>query len=68
MPYRRRKGKDVWHWCVNCSDWPKAPVEYDEHQTRPPHGSGELCDQCLAKKKAGTCVGSARGLTGGMRG
>lgn len=54
MPvYRRRKDSDTWHWCTNCSQYPtKADTEKEQH-TKPT--TGELCDQCRAKKKAGTC-------------
>ena len=49
--YRRKKGSDTWHWCSNCSNWPKS--DYDSKPSKP--SSGELCDQCLAKDKAGNC-------------
>lgn len=51
MEYRRRKGKDTWHWCQNCSNWPTS--DYDVRYTKPT--SGELDNECLAKDKAGTC-------------
>lgn len=51
MAYRKRDGKDVWHWCSNCTNWPTS--DYDEKSTKP--SSGELCNQCLAKDKAGDC-------------
>lgn len=50
--YRRRKGKDTWHWCKNCSNWPRS--NYDEKSSKPT--TGELCNQCRAKEKAGTCT------------
>lgn len=53
MAYRKKKGSDTWHWCQNCSNWPAQPGTYDEQYSKP--ASGELCDQCLAKEKAGTC-------------
>jgi len=49
--YRRKKGKDTWHFCSNCSNWPKA--DYDERYDKPT--SGELCNECLAKKKDNNC-------------
>lgn len=52
MAYRRRKTSDTWHWCTNCSNWP-AKAESVESATKP--SSGELCDECKAKQKAGTC-------------
>ena len=52
MAYRKRKGKDTWHWCQNCSNWPTS--DYDETPSKP--SSGELCNECLAKDKAGMCT------------
>jgi len=51
MPiYRRRKGSDVWHWCTNCSRWPKS--NYDKSTTKP---NWELCNECKEKAKERTC-------------
>jgi hypothetical protein len=51
--YRKRKGSgyDTWHFCSNCSNWPTS--DYDERSDKPT--TGELCDQCRAKDKAGEC-------------
>lgn len=51
--YRRRKGSDTWHRCKNCSFYPKEGYEEITVSGRP--SSGELCNECLAKEKAGTC-------------
>jgi len=55
ITYRRHKGKDVWHWCTNCEDWPRS--NYDEVTVedgkRP--SSGELDNECKAKERAGNC-------------
>jgi hypothetical protein len=51
MAYRKRKGKDTWHWCSNCNNWPTS--DYEEKPSKP--AGGELCNECLAKDKAGTC-------------
>jgi hypothetical protein len=51
MQYRRRKGKDTWHWCTNCGNWPTS--DYDTSSTKPT--SGELCDECLAKQRDSNC-------------
>lgn len=51
MAWRRRKGNDTWHFCRNCSNWPTH--NYDEQYTKP--ASGELCNECKAKKAAGNC-------------
>lgn len=49
--YRRRKGGDTWHFCKNCSTWPTT--DYVEQVGKPT--SGEFCNACLAKDKAGNC-------------
>jgi hypothetical protein len=51
MAYRKIKGRDVWHWCKNCSKWPKS--NYDERSGKP--SSNELCDECRSKAKRGDC-------------
>ena len=54
MPtYRKRKDKDAWHWCKNCSNWPKRDYMEVEREMRPT--TYELCDQCLALEQAGNC-------------
>lgn len=53
-PYRRRQGGDTWHFCKNCTSWPKEPAKYDERPSRPV--SGELCNECLAKDRARNCT------------
>lgn len=51
--YRKRKGVayDTWHFCTNCSKWPKE--NYDVRYTKPT--DGELCDECKGKEKAKNC-------------
>lgn len=50
--YKRRDSSDTWHWCTNCSKYPKGP----NVQTNPTKPSDyELCNECKAKEKAGTC-------------
>lgn len=44
-------GSDTWHWCKNCSNYPSS---ISQSQTSKP-SSGELCNQCISKEKAGTC-------------
>ena len=51
VKFRRRRGHDTWHFCRNCSNDPK--VDYVEQDHKPT--SGELCNECIAKEKAGTC-------------
>jgi hypothetical protein len=51
MPYRKRRDKDAWHWCRNCSNWPTS--NYDEQPSKP--ATGELCNECKSKQADGTC-------------
>jgi hypothetical protein len=51
--YRRRKGYDTWHFCANCSNWPKWPDLYDEQVSKPT--TGEFCNECRAKRASGNC-------------
>ena len=51
--YRKKRGSDTWHWCVNCSNWPTTDYEEVQRDGRPT--TGELDNECLAKEKAGTC-------------
>ena len=56
MPeYRRKKGKDAWHWCTNCSNWPTS--DYDSQQVAPGKrpSSGELDNECLSKERNNDC-------------
>lgn len=50
--YRRGKGHDTWHWCRNCSTWPTN--DYEETSSSNPT-SGEFCNECYGKQKAGNC-------------
>lgn len=50
--YRKTKGRDTWHFCRNCSNWPTS--NYDTSATRP--SSGELCNECQAKEDNKTCT------------
>ena len=49
--YRKRRGKDTWHWCSNCNNYPTS--DYDSSSTKP--SSGELCNECQSKQEAGHC-------------
>ncbi len=54
--YKRKKDRDTWHWCKNCSNWPKTQPYVEKTlsgKQRPT--TGELCDQCLAKEGKGDC-------------
>lgn len=51
--YRRRYGRDTWHWVKACRWWPKASgfVMFLCHPGRRP--SGDLCNECrsLARRE-----------------
>jgi hypothetical protein len=49
--YRKERGSDTWHFCSNCSHWPTS--NYDERTPAPT--SGELCNECRAKRDAKNC-------------
>ena len=51
MPYRKRRDKDVWHWCSSCSNWPTS--NYEETPTNPT--TGKLCHECKSKQANGIC-------------
>lgn len=61
--YRRRLGNDTWHWCRNCSNWPVSGYVEQESAGRPT--TGELCNHCKAKEKAGNCMGEHIRKSGG---
>lgn len=54
VKYVKRKGSqyDTWHWCKNCSNYPKKGEEVTTRDTRP---SYDLCNQCLAKEDRRDC-------------
>lgn len=49
--YRKKKNKDTWHFCSNCSNWPTS--DYDTSTSKPT--SGEFCNECQSKKANGNC-------------
>jgi hypothetical protein len=51
MGYRRKRDRDTWHWCRNCSNWPTS--DYVEQTNKP---SGEQCNECRGKDANGTCT------------
>ena len=58
MPeYRKKKdGKDTWHWCKNCSNWPTSNYESEWHSGTERPKTGELDNECKAKEKDGKCT------------
>src|SRR5688572_29109370 len=55
MEYRRRDGKDTWHWCPGCSLWPEEG--YVARPGKPYYG--ELCGECHAREKSAEGVADA---------
>ncbi len=51
--YKRRKGKDTWHWCRNCSNYPTG-TDVETSYSKPT--SGELCNECKSKENEGKCT------------
>jgi hypothetical protein len=51
--FRQRLTFDTWHWIRACRLWPTSA--YRELAAPDGHrpASGELCNQCLAKERAG---------------
>lgn len=52
VTYRRRRERDTWHCCRNCSSWPTSDYEEKKSSGR---FKGEFCNECNAKQKAGNC-------------
>jgi hypothetical protein len=49
--YRRRRRRDTWDFCSNCSYWPTS--DYVARDSKP--STGELCDPCEAKQRNNNC-------------
>jgi len=43
VPYRKQRGRDVWHWSKHCSHWPAG--DYVELNHMP---AAEVCNECRA--------------------
>jgi len=53
--YRRLTDSMFWHFCDNCTDWPKKNYIEVESPEHPP--AGGFCLQCIRKRKDGDCSG-----------
>jgi hypothetical protein len=40
--FRRKRDGELWHFCSNCSNWPR--VSYIEQWQKP--SNGEICSEC----------------------
>ena len=54
--YRRIKGRDTWHWCKNCPNYPIRFFDFEhiEFKNMKPT-SGKLCKKCQLKEKRFDC-------------
>ena len=52
LGYRQRQNADIWHFCSNCSKWPRS--NYVEIWVEPT--SGEICSECEQRRVEGNCL------------
>jgi len=50
--YVQAKDTDTWHWCKNCTQYPKPENIKNTTTTRP---SFDLCNQCKRKERDDVC-------------
>ena len=50
--YRRRLLEERWHFCTNCSGWPR----HDFLNSLDPPRDEDLCPECEEKRRAGECA------------
>jgi hypothetical protein len=51
--FRKASGSQTWHFCRNCSDWPKDDERYEEKML--PAHSDQLCNECRALMREHNC-------------
>lgn len=49
--YRKKNNSEVWHWCTNCSRWPKD--DYETKARKP--NEARLCKECQRKADKKDC-------------
>src|SRR5438093_4172227 len=49
--YRRERNSDIWHFCSNCSQWPKD--NFIEQRTTP--RTEKMCNECVSKRRQDEC-------------
>jgi len=49
--YRRKKVRDTWHWCRNCTN--DSKIDYDTRDKRPDY---DLRNECKGKENSGNCA------------
>ena len=51
LGYRQRQDGDIWHFCSNCSDWPR--LRFIEQWVEPTNG--KICSECEQRRREGRC-------------
>jgi hypothetical protein len=65
MPtYVQAAGSDTWHWCRNCSSYPRTYAKSEFHSKKERPRSGGLCDQCEGKERNDDCTLNSGALAG----
>lgn len=49
--YRKKESGSTWHWCENCSKWPKE--KFESTYNKP--DSDKMCKECNKKAERGKC-------------
>ena len=52
--YVRRRNSDIWHWCINCHNWPARADRADARDSAP-NLERELCGECFVKQRDNRC-------------
>ena len=53
VTYVKAKDTDTWHWCTNCTQYPKKENIKESTTTKP---TFDLCNQCKAKETDKNCT------------
>jgi hypothetical protein len=51
LGYRQRQDGDIWHFCSNCSGWPR--LKFIEQWVEPTNGN--ICSECEQRRREGSC-------------
>lgn len=51
LGYRKKQSSDTWHFCCNCSQWPR----FDFIELWQPPTIGEMCNECEVRRREGKC-------------
>ena len=65
MPtYVQPEGSDAWHWCRNCSSYPKTYARTEFHSAKERPSSGEVCGECEDKERNDDCTLQSGSMAG----